>query len=331
MGHGHGHGPGGGHGVSVNADRRYLWGALALLLTFMAAEVVVGVIARSLALISDAGHMLTDAFSIALAIVAMRLAARPPQGGFTFGLKRAEILSAQLNGLTLILLATYFIVEAIRRLAEPPEVVGPLVFGTALVGIAINVLAVWLLGRADRSSLNVQGAFQHVLNDLYAFVATAISGLTVWLTGFARADAIATLLVAALMLKSGYGLLRDAGRVLMEAAPAGIDPGEIGTRLVERPCVVEVHDLHVWEVTSGYPAMSAHVLVEAGGDCHAVRRDLQGVLQEVYGITHTTLEVDHAAAAPADALHCEDAHGPRHVAEEGTPHEHLGDSDCGHR
>jgi cobalt-zinc-cadmium efflux system protein len=325
--HGHGHG----HGVSVDADRRYLWGALALLLTFMAAEVVVGLIARSLALISDAGHMLTDAFSIALAIVAMRLAARPPKGGFTYGLKRAEILSAQLNGLTLILLTAYFVVEAVRRLARPPEVVGPLVFGTALAGIAINVLAAWLLGHADRSSLNIRGAFQHVLNDLYAFVATAISGLVVWLTGFARADALATLLVAALMLRSGYGLLRDAGRVLMEAAPAGIDPGEIGVRLVERPCVVEVHDLHVWEVTSGYPAMSAHVLVEPGGDCHAVRRDLQSVLQESYGITHTTLEVDHAAASSADVLHCEDPHGPRHVAEGDEPHEHFGDADCGHR
>jgi cobalt-zinc-cadmium efflux system protein len=316
--------------VSVHADRRYLWGALAVLLAFMAAEVVIGLAARSLALISDAGHMLTDAFSIALAIVAMRLAARPPKGGFTFGLKRAEILSAQLNGTTLILLAGYFVVESVRRLAEPPHVIGPLVFGTALAGIAINVLAAWLLGRADRSSLNVRGAFQHVLNDLYAFIATAISGLVIWLTGFARADALASLLVATLMLKAGYGLIRDAGRVLMEAAPAGIDPGEIGARLVERSCVVEVHDLHVWEVTSGYPAMSAHVLVEPGGDCHAVRRDLQGVLQEFYGITHTTLEVDHACASAVDTLHCADPHGPRHLAEEDAPHEHVGDADCGH-
>ena len=315
--HGHGHG----HAVSANADRRFLWAALSVLLAFMAGEVVVGLVARSLALISDAGHMLTDAFSIGLALIAMRVAARPPRGGYTFGLKRAEILSAQLNGLTLILLAAYFVFEAARRLIEPPEVAGPLVLVTAIVGIGINVLTTWLLSRADRGNLNVEGAFQHVLNDLYAFVATAIAGLVVWLTGFARADAIATLVVAGLMLKAGYGLLRDAGRILMEAAPMGMDPSEIGSRLAARPCVVEVHDLHVWEVTSGYAAMSAHVMVDQGGDCHAVRRDLGSVLRNAYGITHTTLEVDHVPERLADdADHCEDAHGPRHLAGPEGPH-----------
>jgi cobalt-zinc-cadmium efflux system protein len=324
--HGHGHG----HAVSAGADRRYLLAALSVLLVFMAVEVVVGLIAHSLALITDAGHMLTDAFSIALALVAMRLAARPPRGGYTYGLKRAEILSAQLNGLTLILLAAYFVVESVRRLLHPPEVAGALVVATALVGIAFNVLATWLLGRADRTSLNIEGAFQHILNDLYAFVATAIAGLAVWLTGYARADAIASLVVAALMLRAGYGLLRDAGRVLMEAAPAGVDPGEIGARLARRPCVEEVHDLHVWEVTSGYCAMSAHVLVDPGGDCHAVGRDLRQVLHEDYGITHATLEIIHTAERLGrGAYHCEDPHGPRHIAGEEPPHPHDGDHNCG--
>jgi cobalt-zinc-cadmium efflux system protein len=328
----HGHEPGHGHAVSANADRRYLWAALSILLAFMVGEVVVGLVARSLALISDAGHMLTDAFSIGLALIAMRVAARPPKGGYTFGLKRAEILSAQLNGLTLILLAGYFIFEAVRRLIEPPEVAGPLVLATALVGIAINVLTTWLLSKADRANLNVEGAFQHVLNDLYAFIATAIAGLVVWLTGFARADAIATLVVAGLMLKAGYGLLRDAGRILMEAAPMGMDPGEIGARMASRPCVVEVHDLHVWELTSGYSAMSAHVLVDQRGDCHAVRRDLGGVLRDAYGITHTTLEVDHAPTTPAeDVHHCEDAHGPRHLPESDRPHRGGSDDQGGGR
>ncbi|MCW2902755.1 MAG: cation diffusion facilitator family transporter [Streptosporangiaceae bacterium] len=327
--HGHGHG----HAVSVNADRRHLWGALALLLAFMAVEVVVGLMARSLALITDAGHMLTDAFSIALALVAMRVAARPPRGGYTYGLKRAEILSAQINGLTLILLAGYFVFESFRRLIRPPEVAGPLVLATALAGIAVNLLATWLLSRADRANLNVEGAFQHILNDLYAFIATAVAGLVIWITGFGRADALASLVVAALMLKAGYGLLRDAARVLMEAAPAGIDPSEIGARLAQRPCVEEVHDLHVWEVGSGYTAMSAHVLVDPGGDCHAVGRDLKSVLNETYGITHATLEVDHATERSArDPSHCEDSHGPRHVAEADPPHPHprRGDGNCGH-
>lgn len=152
-----------------------------------------------------------------------------------------------------------------------------------------------------------------------------------WTTGFDRADAIASLLVAALMLKAGYGLLRDAGRVLMEAAPAGIDPSELGTRLAGRPCVQEVHDLHVWEVSSGYPALSAHVLVDTGGDCHAVRRDLQELLRASYGITHTTLEVDHVHEPSGDGHgHCDDPHGPRHVGDTGTPHEHAGPAPCDH-
>ncbi|TDE29470.1 cation diffusion facilitator family transporter [Actinomadura sp. 6K520] len=328
---GHGHGHGHGHGVSAGADRRLLGGALALILTFMVGEVAVGFIAGSLALITDAAHMTTDAFAIALALVAMRIAARPPKGGFTYGLRRAEILSAQLNGLTLILLTGYFCYEGVRRLIEPHAVEGQFVFWTALVGIAVNVAATWLIGRADRSSLNVEGAFQHILNDLFAFIATAVAGLVVWTTGFDRADALASLLVAALMLKAGYGLLRDAGRVLMEAAPAGIDPSELGTRLAARPCVEEVHDLHVWEVSSGYPALSAHVLVDTGGDCHAVRRDLQELLRDAYGITHTTLEVDHVPEPSGDGHgHCDDPHGPRHVGDTGAPHEHAGPAPCDH-
>jgi len=325
--HGQGHGHGHGHGVSGNADRRYLTGALALIVGYMSVEVVIGVVARSLALISDAAHMMTDAFAIVLALVAMRIAARPPRGGYTYGLRRAEILSAQLNGLTLLLLAAYFVYESVVRLLDPPNVNGQLVFWTSLTGIAVNVGATWLISKANRSSLNVEGAFQHILNDLYAFIATTIAGLAIWLFGFDRADVIASLIVAALMLKAGYGLLRDAGRVLMEAAPSGIDPSELGTRLAERPCVQEVHDLHVWEVSSGYPALSAHVLVEPKGDCHAVRRDLQELLRTSYGITHTTLEVDHVD----NEYHCEDPHGPRHVAADaGGPHEHIGQADCGH-
>ncbi|WP_067805933.1 cation diffusion facilitator family transporter [Actinomadura formosensis] len=325
--HGHGHG----HAVSAGTDRRLLAAALALILVFMAGEVVIGLVSGSLALISDAAHMMTDAFAIALALVAMRIAARPPKGGYTFGLRRAEILSAQLNGLTLILLAAYFVYEGVRRLIEPPHVEGQFVFWTALAGIAVNIVATVLLSRANRRSLNVEGAFQHILNDLFAFVSTAIAGLVVWTTGLTRADAVASLVVAALMLKAGYGLLRAAGRVLMEAAPAGLDPSELGTRLAGRPCVEEVHDLHVWELGSGYPALSAHVLVDAQGDCHAVRRDLQELLRDAYGITHTTLEVDHVDGPSGGAhVHCEDAHGPRHVSDTGEPHEHAGSTPCEH-
>lgn len=281
------------HGVGANADRRYLGLALALILGFMAVEVVVGVVASSLALITDAGHMLTDAVAIALALVALRLAARPARGSYTYGLKRTEILSAQANGITLLLLVGYFTYEGVRRLVEPPDVDGGLVLVTALAGIVVNLGAATLLRRADRRSLNVEGAFQHILNDLFAFIGTAVAGGVVLLTGWTRADAIAALVVACLMAKAGYGLIRESGRVFLEAAPRGVEPGKVEADLVAMPGVVGVHDLHVWEVTSGFPALSAHVLVAPDRDCHETRVAAEHMLGDRYGIAHTTLQVDH--------------------------------------
>ncbi|MEU8828040.1 cation diffusion facilitator family transporter [Streptomyces sp. NPDC048636] len=326
-GHGEGH-EGHAHGVAENADRRWLSLALALITSFMLVEVVIGVIARSVALLSDAAHMLTDAASIVLALIAIRLSARPARGGYTYGLKRSEILSAQANGLSLLLLGLLLGYEAVERLLDPPEVTGGLTLITALVGVAVNIAAAWCMSKANRSSLNVEGAFQHVLNDLYAFIATAISGLVVVTTGFARADAIAALVVVALMLKAGTDLVRASGRVLLEAAPAGVEPDEVGNRLVSHDEVIEVHDLHVWQITSGEVSLSAHVLVAPLGDCHAVRQGLEEVLEREYGITHTTLQVDHADehtsppgpdgghydAMATRAEHCLTAHGPVHRA-----------------
>ncbi|MFE9257953.1 cation diffusion facilitator family transporter [Streptomyces sp. NPDC006879] len=317
------------HAVAENADRRWLGIALTLIASFMAVEVVVGVLAQSLALISDAAHMLTDAASIVLALIAMRLAARPARGGFTYGLKRAEILSAQVNGLTLLLLAAWLAYEAVRRLIDPPAVEGALVLVTALAGIVVNIAAAWCISKANRTSLNVEGAYQHILNDLFAFIGTAVAGLIVLTTGFVRADSIATLVVVALMVKAGYGLLRESGRIFMEAAPAHLDPDVVGDRLVSQAPVTEVHDLHIWTITSGQAALSAHVLVAQDGDCHAVRRELEQLLDKEYGITHTTLQVDHAqesllavgraGEASWDGGHCTDPHGPVHL---NGPHGH---------
>jgi len=295
--HGHGHGHGHGAAVSADSDRRYLTGALGLILAFMAAEVTVGLASRSLALISDAGHMLTDAASLGLALFAMRLAARPASGPWTYGLRRAEILSAQANGITLLVLVVVFTYEAVRRLVEPPIVAGGAVTVTALVGIAVNAAAALLISRANRTSLNVEGAFQHILNDAWAFLATAISGIVVLTTGFNRADAIASLFVAALMARAGYRLVRDSWRIFLEGAPAGLDPAAVGGAMASDPEISEVHDLHIWTITSGFAALSAHVLVVPGQDCHAVRGRLQELLRERYGIQHTTLQVDHAPEA----------------------------------
>jgi cobalt-zinc-cadmium efflux system protein len=295
------------HGVNAGADSRYLAIGLALLVGFMLVEVVVGFIASSLALISDAGHMLTDAGSIGLALLTMRLAQRPARGAMTYGLKRAEILSAQANGITLLLLSAWFVYEAIRRLIDPPEVEGGLVLAIALLGIVVNLLATWTISRANRESLNVEGAFQHILTDLFAFIATAIAGAIIYFSGgYNRVDAIAALVVAVLMLRAGYGLVRDSGRIFLEASPKGLDPEAVGHAIASHPGVASVHDLHVWEVTSGFPVLSAHVLVAEDEDCHAERRELEHLLEERFDLHHTTLQVDPVTPEVIELSHKED-------------------------
>jgi len=263
----------------------------------MVVEIVAGVLASSLALLSDAGHMLTDAAALALSLAAARLATRGASGSMTYGLGRAEILSAQANGLTLLVLSGLIIYGAIGRLVSPPDVHGGVVLVVALVGIVVNLAAARVLagrgGHDHERSLNVEGSYRHILTDLYGFIATAVAAVVILTTGFDRADAIASLLIAALMLQAAYSLLKASGRVFMEAAPAGLDPEEIGRTLAAQPGVVEVHDLHVWEVTSGFASLSAHVVVRAGDDCHEVRRSLQELLEDRFHVHHTTLQVDH--------------------------------------
>jgi cobalt-zinc-cadmium efflux system protein len=300
-GHSHGHH----HGAAADGDRTRLAGALALIVALMAVEIAAGVVAHSLALLSDAGHMLTDAAAIGLSLAAITLAARPPSGALTFGLRRVEILSALANGVTLLILAAFIAFEAIHRLVSPPHVHGWLVLAVALAGVVVNLAAVWLLSGAERRSLNVEGSFQHILTDLYGFIGTAIAAGVILVSGFERADPIVSLLIAALMTRSGRALVRDSGRVFLEAAPKGLDPQEIGRALVAEEGVVEVHDLHVWEVTSGFPALSAHVLVDADSDCHAARRRTETMLRERFGLEHTTLQVDHAPRAGSDIVQLE--------------------------
>lgn len=285
------------HHVPADASRARLALALGLIVAFMLAEVVVGLVVGSLALLSDAAHMLTDAAALALALVTMRLAQRPAAGRMTFGYRRAEILSAQANGATLLVLGGVIVAEGIRRLVGPVEVDGWPVVVVALAGVGVNLAATRAVGGAGRESLNVEGAYQHLLTDLFAFLLTAVAGTVILLTGFDRADGIASLVIAAIMLRAAYGLLRDSGRVLLEAAPAGLEPEAIGRTLAGHPEVVEVHDLHVWEVGSGFGSLSAHVTVEREADCHAVRRDLEACLHERFGLDHTTLQVDHRGGA----------------------------------
>ena len=274
-------------------EARRLAFALALIVLFMAGEVVAGILSHSLALLSDAAHMLTDAGAIGLSLLALRLARRPAGGDLTFGLKRAEILSAQVNGATLLVLSALIAYEAVRRLVSPPDVGGWTMLIVALAGIVVNVIASWQLASADRANMAVEGSFQHIVTDLYAFVGTLAAAAVIVGTGFDRADPIASLLVVGLMLRSAYGLLRASGRVLLEAAPRGMSVEEIGRAIATDGRVVDVHDLHVWEIGADFPSLSAHVLVRPGDDCHATRRDLERMLRERFGITHTTLQVEH--------------------------------------
>jgi cobalt-zinc-cadmium efflux system protein len=295
MSHGHSHGHGHSHDHTRTDDRRALGVALALIAGFMAVEVVAGVLAGSLALIADAGHMLTDALALAAALVASRLATRRPSGPWTFGLGRAEILAAQVNGITLLLVGVWIVYGAVRRFVDPPEVRGGVVVVVALVGIAVNLAATLVLARANRESLNVRGAYLHVATDLAAFVGTAIAGALVLASGWDRWDAIAGVLVAALMIRSSWSLLRESGRIFLEGSPAGIDPPAVARALVADSDVLEVHDLHVWTVTSGFPALAAHVLVSPDTDCHSARRRLQQLLEDQFHLHHVTLQVDHVA------------------------------------
>jgi cobalt-zinc-cadmium efflux system protein len=286
--HDHGHG-----GRRAAGDRPLLAVSLALILAFMVVEIVVGIFASSLALLADAGHMLTDAAALGLALVASWAASQPPQGRWTFGLGRAEILAAQANGITLVLIALWIVYEAVRRLLDPPEVAAGLVAVVALAGIAVNLVVVALLARARRDSLNVRGAYLHVATDLAAFAGTAVAAGLIAATGWDRFDPLASLGVAALMLLAAWSLVKESGRIFLEGAPASAPPADVGRAIAEHPGVVDAHDVHVWTVTSGFPALSAHVLVDPGADCHRIRLQLEGVLRERFGIDHTTLQVDH--------------------------------------
>jgi cobalt-zinc-cadmium efflux system protein len=279
------------HDHRLTSDRRALTIALVLVAGVMVAEIVAGTIAHSLALLADAGHMLTDAAALGFAVIASAMAARPAAGRWTFGYSRLEILAAQANGITLGLLALWIVWSAVHRLIDPRDVHGGLVLVVALGGALVSLVATLVLARASRESLNVRGAFLHVATDVAAFGATAVAGGLILATGWNR------LAVAALMIWSSVQLLRESTAIFLERAPEDADPEAIGRALVDEEDVVEVHDLHVWTVTSGFPALSAHVLVTPGADCHAARRRLQQTLSERFGLSHTTLQVDHAEPA----------------------------------
>jgi cobalt-zinc-cadmium efflux system protein len=286
-----------GHARAAGGDRKLLALSLGLILAFMGAEVVFGILADSLALLADAGHMLTDAAALALALLAAWAASLPARGRWTFGFGRVEILAAQANGITLVLVGLVILGEGIRRLVDPPGVEGGVVAIVALAGVVVNLAVLRILARARRESLNVRGAYLHIATDLAAFVGTAVAGGLILVTGWDRFDPIASILVAGLMFAAAYELLKESGRIFLEAAPESAPPAEVGEAIVAHPGVVEAHDVHVWTVTSGFPTLSAHVLVDPGADCHRIRLELERLLRERFDIDHTTLQVEHLGVA----------------------------------
>jgi cobalt-zinc-cadmium efflux system protein len=278
------------HGRS---DRRALALALALVLGFAGVEAVAGLLSGSLALLADAGHMLSDGLALGLALAAAALARRPATPRRSFGWRRAEILAALANGVVLVVLALLIIVAAARRLADPPEVEGAWVLVTGSLGLVVNVAAARILHGAG-DGLNVRAALLHVLADLASSAGVVVAGTVVLLTGWQLADPLAGLLIGVLVLASTRRVLSESVAILLEAAPRGLDVDALSAELRAADGVVDVHDLHVWTITSGFPALSAHVLVEPRADCHAIRRDLEALLRERFALTHTTLQVEHA-------------------------------------
>jgi cobalt-zinc-cadmium efflux system protein len=277
-------------------NRRVLAVVLGLTAAFTVVEVVGGIATGSLALLADAAHMLSDNLALALALLAVWLAGRPSTPDRSFGYQRAEILAALANGVILVALAIWIFVEAWQRFSNPPDVLAGWVAVVAMLGLAVNLGAAFLLHRRGSDSLNVRAALRHVLADAVGSVGVLISAFVILVTGWEYADPVAGVVIGVLVLASSWTVLRDSVQILLEGAPKGIDAAALGRRLAEAPGVVDVHDLHVWTITSGFPALSAHVLVERGDDCHARRRELEEIVLLEYGIEHTTLQVDHVAA-----------------------------------
>ena len=288
MAHSHPHGA-----DTARRNRRALATVFALTATFTVAELAGGLLTGSLALLADAGHMLSDVLSLGLALFAVWLAGRPETPNRSFGYKRAEILAALFNGVTLVAISIWIFVEAYRRFQDPPEVLAGWMLAIAVMGLVVNVAGAWILSRSESDNLNVQGALRHVVADLLGSVGAIVAAGIIILTGWRYADPLISVLIGLLVLGSSWKLLRDSVNILLEQTPRGIDANEVGRKMVGEEGIEEVHDLHIWTITSGFPALSAHVLVGRNENCHAKRRDLEELLAREYGIHHTTLQVDH--------------------------------------
>jgi cobalt-zinc-cadmium efflux system protein len=286
------HGPGHAH-ADREGSKRALRLTLALTVTYSVVEVVGGILTGSLALLADAAHMLSDNLSLAVALFAAWLAGQPAGPSRTFGFRRAEILAALFNGVTLVAISIWIFVEAGDRFGDPPDVDAAPMLVIAAAGLAVNAAAAVILRGHAQESLNVAAALRHVFADLLGSAGVIVAAAVILISGWEYADPVVGVLIGLLVLASSWGILRDSTQILLEASPAGIDVEQVGRAMAATPGISEVHDLHVWTITSGFPALAAHVLVARDADCHAARRELEAMLRERFGLDHTTLQVDH--------------------------------------
>jgi len=290
MGAGHHHGHGHGAAQSDEKSRRGLTVTLVLVLVYMVAEVVGGLMSNSLALLADAGHMLSDAAALSLALFAGWFARRPATARHTFGYYRAEILAAVVNAASLIAIAIFIFIEAYQRLQTPHEVQGGIMIGVATGGLVVNLAGLWMLHGGRDESLNAKGAWLHVMSDTLGSVQAIAAGGLILAFGWNWLDPVASVLIGVLVIFSSWSLMRESVAVLMESAPGHVDVDEVRNCLMRIPGVQEVHDLHVWTIASGLVALSAHIAAERPAE--NVLHDLQHELDERFGIRHTTIQFD---------------------------------------
>ena len=289
----------------TDVNRRSLVIALALIGGFMIAEVVGGLLSGSLALLSDAGHMITDAAAIALALVAQRMAQRDASAERTFGYRRAEVLAAMLNALSLWLIAAWVFFEAYHRIRDVPDVEGGLLLIVGVLGLLVNIAAAWVLHRSAEHSMNVEGAFRHVMADLMGSVGVVISGVVIITLGWAIVDPILSVLIGILILASSWRLTVKVFHVLMEAVPENIDVYALCHELEEQPGVTLVHDVHVWTISSGHESFTAHVLVDPSyeGDMDELIHRMQAIARHSFGIDHITIQAEKSLAGCTEKHH----------------------------
>ncbi|RFU62034.1 cation diffusion facilitator family transporter [Peribacillus glennii] len=293
MSHHHGHSHGDGHHHHHSSNKKALLSAFILISLFMVIEVAGGILTNSLALISDAGHMLSDAAALGLSYLAISLGERKATNAKTFGYKRFEIIAASINGITLLVISIYIFYEAVQRFIDPPEVQSLGMLAISIIGLLVNIAAAWILMRGDKDeNLNVRSAFLHVIGDMLGSVGAIVAALLIYFFGWGIADPIASVIVAVLIVVSGWRVTKDSFHILMEGVPDQIDMKEVKASLLGLPKVTGVHDLHIWTITSGFPTLSCHVVIGPKAAHDQVLSEAQLLLHDKFGIEHSTIQVE---------------------------------------